>query len=223
MAYFPHMKQLGGSLSTSIATPVSSSKTRIRWTQDLHDRFVECVKRLSGPDTICRCKIDLSLIPVCCLNFRILNQCLLCHKYRNAKYVPESVEGRSEKKSSTTDVAEVDIEAHIFKIVIMFLQLVRSGMQLGEALQLQLDIQRRLHDQLESERKLQLRIEERAQQLKMMFEQQQKTRRNLPKSTHSDSKRANNSNPTLEDSEVTVSEGSEDDTVFPQGAEHQSI
>lgn len=32
-------------------TVVSSSKTRIRWTQDLHDRFVDCVNRLGGPDS----------------------------------------------------------------------------------------------------------------------------------------------------------------------------
>ncbi|GFP96537.1 protein phr1-like 1, partial [Phtheirospermum japonicum] len=29
---------------------VLSNKTRIRWTQDLHDRFVECVNRLGGSD-----------------------------------------------------------------------------------------------------------------------------------------------------------------------------
>lgn len=28
-----------------------SSKARIRWTQDLHDRFVECVNRLGGADS----------------------------------------------------------------------------------------------------------------------------------------------------------------------------
>lgn len=31
--------------------PTSSNKTRIRWTQDLHDRFVECVTELGGPDS----------------------------------------------------------------------------------------------------------------------------------------------------------------------------
>ena len=28
-----------------------SSKTRIRWTQDLHKKFVECVNRLGGADS----------------------------------------------------------------------------------------------------------------------------------------------------------------------------
>lgn len=29
-----------------------SSKTRIRWTQELHDRFVECVNRLGGAESM---------------------------------------------------------------------------------------------------------------------------------------------------------------------------
>jgi hypothetical protein len=28
-----------------------SSKTRIRWTQDLHEKFVECVNRLGGAES----------------------------------------------------------------------------------------------------------------------------------------------------------------------------
>lgn len=32
---------------------VAPSKTRIRWTQDLHERFVECVNQLGGADSEC--------------------------------------------------------------------------------------------------------------------------------------------------------------------------
>lgn len=31
----------------------TSSKTRIRWTQDLHKRFVECINHLGGADSKC--------------------------------------------------------------------------------------------------------------------------------------------------------------------------
>ncbi|KAL8456413.1 hypothetical protein ACS0TY_034570 [Phlomoides rotata] len=51
--HFAQMKQFGrppGCLSTNSLGSPASSKTRIRWTQDLHDRFVECVNRLGGPD-----------------------------------------------------------------------------------------------------------------------------------------------------------------------------
>ena len=36
--------------SASIGAVVSS-KTRIRWTQDLHEKFVECVNRLGGAES----------------------------------------------------------------------------------------------------------------------------------------------------------------------------
>lgn len=61
--YAPHLAQMKqfsrppGCLSITTSNslgspaPVSSSKARIRWTQDLHDRFVECVNRLGGPDS----------------------------------------------------------------------------------------------------------------------------------------------------------------------------
>ncbi|KAA8518255.1 hypothetical protein F0562_015862 [Nyssa sinensis] len=75
----------------------------------------------------------------------------------------ESADARTERRTSTNDVAQIDTET-----------LCSSGMQIKEALQLQLDIQSRLHKQLEIQRNLQLRIEEQEGQLKMMFDQQQK-------------------------------------------------
>lgn len=48
------MKQLARTSSNAAApsgSSVMSSKTRIRWSQDLHDRFVECVTRLGGAES----------------------------------------------------------------------------------------------------------------------------------------------------------------------------
>ena len=36
--------------SASNVAAVVSSKTRIRWTKDLHEKFVECVNRLGGAE-----------------------------------------------------------------------------------------------------------------------------------------------------------------------------
>jgi len=143
-----------------------------------------------------------------------------------------------------------------------FLLFIGSGLQIREALQLQLDVQRRLHEQLEVypcyisftsmfskpfrfilatsclcfiyngkkwtpwqfsefkfclnlldcfqiQRKLQLRIEEQGKQLKMMFDQQQKTSdSNL--STQNLSNTTNNDRPiSSTDVQVSISEGSE--------------
>ncbi|KAF4402482.1 hypothetical protein G4B88_012267 [Cannabis sativa] len=61
-----------------------------------------------------------------------------------------------------------------------------NGSQMREALQLQLDVQRRLHEQLEIQRNLQLQIEEQGKQLKKMFDMQQKTSNSFFKSQSSD-------------------------------------
>ncbi|XP_051138632.1 protein PHOSPHATE STARVATION RESPONSE 1-like [Andrographis paniculata] len=195
-----HMKQLGirtpGCLSTAPAGAISSSlKTRIRWTQDLHDWFVECVGRLGGPDKATP-KAILKLMDTRGLTIFHVKSHL--QKYRNAKYIPESIEGKSEKKTTTNNAAQIDL---------------KTGAQLKEALQLQLDVQRRLHEQIEIQRNLQLRIEEQGKQLKMMFDQQQETTRGLMETRNS---RLPNDIPgAIEDPEVLVLDGSDDDMVFP--------
>ncbi|XP_074355176.1 uncharacterized protein LOC141693885 isoform X1 [Apium graveolens] len=83
---------------------------------------------------------------------------LLLQKYRIAMYVPESAEGKSERQTSMSDTEQIGT---------------KTGMYLKEALQMQLDVQRRLHEQLEIERQLQLRIEEKGKQLKQIFDLQQ--------------------------------------------------
>lgn len=152
---------ISGGVSVNSGNSVSSGpssfsgKTRIRWTQELHDRFVECVNCLGGAEKATP-KAILKLMDS--EGLTILHVKSHLQKYRTAKYMPESAEGKSDKKNPTNDA---------------------SGMQIKEALHLQLDVQRRLHEQLEIQRNLQLRIEEQGRQLKMMFDQQQQTSRSL--------------------------------------------
>ncbi|GAB4851543.1 hypothetical protein Ancab_030946 [Ancistrocladus abbreviatus] len=147
---------LGTSVSSGAAL---SSKTRIRWTPNLHEKFVECVNCLGGADKATP-KAILKLMNSDGLTIFHVKSHL--QKYRIAKFMPESAEGKP--RNSLTSMAQLDI---------------KTAMQLKEALQLQLDVQRRLHEQLEVQRNLQLRIEEQGRQLKMMFDQQQKTRQTL--------------------------------------------
>ncbi|XP_022766772.1 myb family transcription factor PHL5-like isoform X2 [Durio zibethinus] len=163
----------GNSVSTG---PVLASKTRIRWTQDLHDKFVECVKRLGGAEKATP-KAILKLMDTEGLTIFHVKSHL--QKYRIAKYMPDSAEGKSEKRTSTSDVTQIDVKN--FPISVTISNLSGSGLHLTEALLLQLDVQRRLHEQLEIQRNLQLRIEEQGKQLKMMIDQQQKTNASLLK------------------------------------------
>ncbi|KAM1197273.1 hypothetical protein ACFX2I_008889 [Malus domestica] len=150
------------------SSPVLSSKTRIRWNQDLHEKFVECVNRLGGAD---------KATPKAILKMMGLDGLTIFHvkshlqKYRIAKYLPDPAEGKSEKRTTLNVEPQLNV---------------KTCLQIKEALQLQLDVQRRLHEQLETQRKLQLRIEEQGKQLRKMFNLQQQTTSNLLKTQNSD-------------------------------------
>lgn len=138
------------------------SKTRIRWTQDLHERFVDCVNQLGGADKATP-KGILKLMNSDGLTIYHIKSHL--QKYRIAKYMPASTsEGKQEKRAAGNDVQNLDPS---------------TGMQITEALRVQLDVQRRLHEQLEIQRNLQLRIEAQGKKLQEMFEEQLKASRTV--------------------------------------------
>ncbi|KAM7264455.1 hypothetical protein ACFE04_002138 [Oxalis oulophora] len=177
--------------------PVQSSKTRIRWTQDLHDKFVECVTLLGGAEKATP-KGILKLMGSHGLTIFHVKSHL--QKYRTAKYMPDPTEGKSDRGANaiSNDLSQFDV---------------KTGLQIKEALQMQLDVQRSLHEQLEIQRTLQLRIEEQGKQLKKMFEEQQKKTNNLLQSHNLPS----NSNPTSFSTRLTdistPEEGSDNNTL----------
>ncbi|CAI0385210.1 unnamed protein product [Linum tenue] len=143
----------------SAATPLSSapasSKTRMRWTPELHEAFVDAVNQLGGSERATP-KIVLKLMNVEGLNIYHVKSHL--QKYRTARYKPEPTTEDSEKKLSSLDVKRsMDLN---------------TATEITEALRLQLEVQKQLHEQLETQRKLQVRIEEQGRNLLMMFEKQ---------------------------------------------------
>ncbi|KAJ8512725.1 hypothetical protein OPV22_003159 [Ensete ventricosum] len=148
-------KQLPKALSTAPGTALSN-KTRIRWTPDLHERFMECANRLGGAEKATP-KGILKLMNSAGLTIYHVKSHL--QKYRTAKHMPEHAEGKSERRAAAI-VAELDP---------------KIGTQLTEALRLQLDVQMRLHDQLEIQNNLQLRIEAQSRKLQQMLEEQAKS------------------------------------------------
>ncbi|XP_033512706.1 myb family transcription factor PHL5-like [Nicotiana tomentosiformis] len=194
-SHLEYMKQQSGFPSANTNNSACSggsvcNKTRIRWTQDLHDRFVECVNRLGGADKATP-KAILKLMESDGLTIFHVKSHL--QKYRNAKYIPEPTDGKSEKRNYPNNVSQIDS---------------KTGMQIKEALQMQLEVQRRLHEQLEIQRKLQLRIEEQGKQLKMIFDQQQRTTRSLLDTQNSSISTPEENPSTLYDNmEVLVAQG----------------
>ncbi|XP_024158012.1 myb family transcription factor PHL7 [Rosa chinensis] len=135
-----------------------ASKQRLRWTHELHERFVDAVAQLGGPDRATP-KGVLRVMGVQGLTIYHVKSHL--QKYRLAKYLPDSSSdgGKADKKEPGDMLSNVDGS---------------SGMQITEALKLQMEVQKRLHEQLEVQRQLQLRIEAQGKYLKKIIEEQQR-------------------------------------------------
>ncbi|OMO96106.1 hypothetical protein COLO4_15502 [Corchorus olitorius] len=134
-----------------------TTKSRMRWTPELHEAFVEAVSQLGGGERATP-KGILKLMNVEGLTIYHVKSHL--QKYRTARYKPESSEGTSEKDlTSIEDMKSLDLKATI---------------GITEALRLQMEVQKQLHEQLEIQRNLQLQIEEQGRYLQKMFEKQKK-------------------------------------------------
>ncbi|XP_021889278.1 myb family transcription factor PHL13-like isoform X1 [Carica papaya] len=120
---------------SAIANPLSnapSNKQRMRWTPELHESFVEAVNQLGGSERATP-KGVLKLMNVEGLTIYHVKSHL--QKYRTARFKPESSEGSSEKKSiPLDDVKSLDL---------------KTSMSITEALRLQMEVQKQLHEQLE--------------------------------------------------------------------------
>ncbi|KAK4436056.1 protein PHR1-LIKE 1 [Sesamum alatum] len=142
-------------VSSPCASP--TTKTRMRWTPELHEAFVDAVNKLGGSERATP-KGVLKLMNVEGLTIYHVKSHL--QKYRTARYKPETSEGTSEKKSkNVAEITSLDM---------------KTKMDITEALRLQMEVQKQLHEQLEIQRNLQLRIEEQGKNLQIMFEQQRK-------------------------------------------------
>ncbi|GAA0144435.1 DNA-binding transcription factor [Lithospermum erythrorhizon] len=135
-----------------------SSKHRLRWTHELHERFVDAVAQLGGPDRATP-KGVLRVMGVQGLTIYHVKSHL--QKYRLAKYLRDSSsdDKNADKKESGDMLSSPDGT---------------PGLQITEALKLQMEVQKRLHEQLEVQRQLQSRIEAQGEYLKKIIEEQQR-------------------------------------------------
>ncbi|GAB2214433.1 hypothetical protein Droror1_Dr00018779 [Drosera rotundifolia] len=150
----------------------TDAKPRLKWTPELHQRFVEAVNHLGGADRATpKSLMRVMGVPGLTLyhlkshlqKFRLRKNQLLdtCSDFRqdDDKETLRAVDNFSDQ--GTSDAADDNQ--------------MNGSLQLAEALQMQMEVQRKLHEQIEVQRHLQLRIEAQGKYLQKVLKKAQET------------------------------------------------
>ncbi|KAJ8774180.1 hypothetical protein K2173_009611 [Erythroxylum novogranatense] len=139
-------------------------KPRLRWTVELHERFVDAVTQLGGPDKATP-KTIMRTMGVKGLTLYHLKSHL--QKYRMGK---QSCKESTDNSKDASVAESQDAVSSTSTSSRMMGQELNDGYQVTEALRVQMEVQRRLHEQLEVQRRLQLRIEAQGKYLQSILE-----------------------------------------------------
>ncbi|CAI9760840.1 unnamed protein product [Fraxinus pennsylvanica] len=153
----------------------TDAKPRLKWTLDLHERFIEAVNQLGGADKATP-KSVLKLMGIQGLTLYHLKSHL--QKYRLSKSLQGQANSGINKAATGERMPETN-GTHVSHPSMV--NQTNKNLPLSEAIQLQIETQRRLHEQLEVQRHLQLRIEAQGKYLQSVLEKAQETlgRQNL--------------------------------------------
>ncbi|KAL0912959.1 hypothetical protein M5K25_016383 [Dendrobium thyrsiflorum] len=142
-------------------------KPRLRWTPDLHDRFVDAVSKLGGPDKATP-KSVLRVMGMKGLTLYHLKSHL--QKYRLGRQARKETvldgikDGKPSKASFNSSSSNIISSGNT-----------GGEIQLTEALRYQIEVQSKIHEQLEVQKKLQSRIEAQGKYLQAILEKAQKS------------------------------------------------
>ncbi|KAL2335082.1 hypothetical protein Fmac_016295 [Flemingia macrophylla] len=173
------MMQEGNGTGDSGLVLSTDAKPRLKWTPDLHERFIEAVNQLGGADKATP-KTVLKLMGIPGLTLYHLKSHL--QKYRISKNIHGQTNTGNNKIASTTEVTGRMSEASGIPMKHLSIGFqTNKNSEINEALHMQIEVQRRLHEQLEVQRHLQLRIEAQGKYLQAVLEKAQETlgRQNL--------------------------------------------
>ncbi|URD74238.1 MYB family transcription factor [Musa troglodytarum] len=137
-------------------------KPRLRWTVELHDRFVDAVTQLGGPDKATP-KTIMRVMGVKGLTLYHLKSHL--QKFRLGKQPHKELNDHSAKN------AALELQRNTASSsVIMGRNMNDRNMHMNDAFRMQMEVHRRLHEQLEVQKHLQMRIEAHGKYMQSILE-----------------------------------------------------
>ncbi|CAJ1930994.1 unnamed protein product [Sphenostylis stenocarpa] len=153
-----------------VMTMTRDPKPRLRWTADLHDRFVDAVTKLGGPDKATP-KSVLRLMGLKGLTLYHLKSHL--QKYRLGQQARKQNEELNKENSRCSFV---NFSNRSSGPNTSYRDDNEGGeIPIAEALRHQIEVQKRLEEQLEVQKKLQMRIEAQGKYLQAVLEKAQRT------------------------------------------------
>ncbi|KAI3871249.1 hypothetical protein MKW98_015149 [Papaver atlanticum] len=142
--------------NSSISSIDVLHKPRMRWTQKLHDCFVQAINDLGGADKATPKSVQMKMGVEGITIYHVKSH---LQKYRLARYQPDTKEEFLNRRA--TPEKEISDPS-------------KKSAPESESLRLQWELQKSLHEQLEFQRELQQRAEENARQLQKLLEEQKK-------------------------------------------------
>uniref|UniRef100_A0A6N2NKU9 HTH myb-type domain-containing protein n=1 Tax=Salix viminalis TaxID=40686 RepID=A0A6N2NKU9_SALVM len=137
-------------------------KPRLRWTVELHERFVDAVAQLGGPDKATP-KTIMRVMGVKGLTLYHLKSHL--QKFRLGKQPHKDFNDHSIKDGSALDLQRSSASSSG-----MMSRSMNDNSHMIDTIRMQMEVQRRLHEQLEVQRHLQLRTEAQGKYIQSLLE-----------------------------------------------------
>ncbi|KAL4363821.1 hypothetical protein GQ457_04G011060 [Hibiscus cannabinus] len=148
----------------------TDAKPRLKWTPELHQRFVEAVNQLGGPDKATP-KNLMRVIGIAGLTLYHLKSHL--QKYRMAKSQQTEI-CLSNKLDDYTEIQSINVDLSSDTSEGTHKQM-NESLRIAQALEMQMEVQRKLHEQIAVQSHLQLRIEAQGKYLQSVLKKAQET------------------------------------------------
>ncbi|KAL3497953.1 hypothetical protein ACH5RR_040685 [Cinchona calisaya] len=168
---YPYERNGGGGGGGGVVM-TRDPKPRLRWTADLHERFVDAVTKLGGPD---------KATPKSVLRVMGLKGLTLYHlkshlqKYRLGQQAKKQNTAEHSKENSGDSYGHYNFHAPGSSSISSKMSTEQKEIPISETLKSQIEVQKRLQEQLEVQKKLQMRIEAQGKYLQAILEKAQKS------------------------------------------------